>query len=71
MISALLLRKDYTVREVNDENVYSKEELAQQWKESYNNAHIMLSSLRIPDLESGFSEYFGTGSSSSDNNKNI
>ena len=70
MISALLLRKDYTVREVNEENVYSKEELAQQWKESYNNAHIMLSSLRIPDLESGFSEYFGTGSSS-DNNKNI
>ncbi len=58
MISALLLRKDYSANAVNEETTFGKEELAQQWKESHPLAHMVLPSLRVADLEAAFGEYF-------------
>lgn len=58
MVSALLLRKDYSANAVNEDTTFAKDELEQQWRESHPLAHIALPSLRVADLEAAFGEYF-------------
>lgn len=59
MISALLLRRDFNAKvDLQDGDVYSAEELAEQKQEAYREAQIMLPSLRVKDLETYLGRYF-------------
>lgn len=59
MISALVLRKDYHNVDVEQGGVFTAQEIAQQRQQgNYADAHVVLPSLRVRDLEAVFGEYF-------------
>lgn len=64
MVSALLLRKDYNQLEVrSDADVFSAEEIAQQQRDKFPAAKVVLPSLRVSDLEAVLGRYFSSAGS--------
>lgn len=57
MVSVMLHRKDYSERSVAEETVFSPEEVEAAHLNDFPEAHIVVPSLRVPDLEKAISKF--------------
>lgn len=57
MVSAMLHRKDFSERAVTDETVFAAEDVQAAHRGSFPEAHMVLPSLRVADLEHAITKY--------------